>query len=57
MNVDVSKLPKVTIIIPNYNRGYCLGRTIKSVIDQTFGDWELIVVDNKSTDNSLEVIN
>ena len=57
MNVDVSKLPKVTIIIPNYNRGYCLGRTIQSVIDQTLGDWELIVVDNKSTDNSLEVIN
>jgi glycosyltransferase involved in cell wall biosynthesis len=56
MNMNASKSPEVTIIIPNYNRGYCLDRTIQSVIDQTFDDWELIVVDNNSTDNSLEVI-
>lgn len=55
--MNALKLPEVTVIIPNYNRGYCLGRTIQSVIDQTFVDWELIVVDNRSTDNSLEVIN
>lgn len=48
---------KVSIIIPNYNRGHCIGRAIQSVIEQTFTNWELIVVDNHSTDNSLEVIN
>lgn len=56
MSTIASKSPQATIIIPNYNRGHCLGRAIQSVIDQTFVDWELIVVDNHSTDDSVEVI-
>ncbi len=48
--------PVVTVIIPTFNRGHCIGRAIQSVIDQTFNNWELIIVDNDSTDNSLDVI-
>ena len=46
----------VSIIIPNYNKGSFVKQTINSVISQDFGDWELIVVDDASIDNSLEVI-
>ena len=56
MSKNTSKSPKVTVIIPNFNRDYCLGRAIRSVVNQTFSDWNLIVVDNNSTDGSLEVI-
>ena len=55
--MDISESPRVSVIIPNFNRDYCLGRAIQSVIDQTYKNWELIVVDNNSSDNSLEVIN
>jgi len=57
MDMNTSKSPKVTVIIPNFNRDYCLGRAIQSVVNQTFSDWNLIVVDNNSTDGSLDVIN
>lgn len=46
----------VSVIVPTYNRAYCLSRTIESVIEQTFEDWELIIVDNNSTDLTDEVL-
>tara|TARA_B110001450_G_scaffold252845_1_gene275283 strand:- start:1534 stop:1854 length:321 start_codon:yes stop_codon:yes gene_type:complete len=55
--MDISESPRVSVITPNFNRDYCLGRAIQSVIDQTFKNWELIGLDNNFTDNSLEVIN
>lgn len=48
--------PFFSIIIPAYNRGYILPKTIGSVQTQTFVDWELIVVDDGSTDNTKEVM-
>lgn len=45
--------PAVSVIIRNYNRGERLTRSVKSVIEQDFGDYELIVVDDASTDDSL----
>ncbi len=49
--------PFFTVIVPNYNNSKYIHRCIKSVIDQTFHNWELIIIDNNSNDNSLEVIN
>jgi len=46
----------VSIVIPTFNRAYCLSRTIQSVLDQTFQDFEIIIVDNYSTDNTDEVV-
>lgn len=48
--------PLVSIVIPTYNRAYLIGETIQSVIDQTFRDWEIIVVDDGSEDHTEDVI-
>ena len=49
-------MTKVTVIIPNYNHGSYLRERIESVINQTFRDIELILIDDCSTDNSREII-
>lgn len=48
--------PHVSIIMPTYNREKYLPRSIDSVINQTFKDWELIIIDDGSSDNSSELI-
>lgn len=47
---------KVSVIVPTYNRGYCLERTIQSVVSQTYENWELVIVDNSSEDNTQSVV-
>jgi len=42
--------------MPTYNRAHLVGRAIESVISQTFQDWELIVIDDASTDGTLEML-
>jgi len=49
-------IPAVSVVLPTYNRGYCLRRAIDSVLAQTFTDFELIVVDDGSTDDTREVM-
>ena len=49
--------PLYSVVIPTYNHGKYLGRCLKSVLDQTFTNWEAIVVDNHSTDDTDDVIN
>lgn len=46
----------VSIVIPNYNYGNYIGETIQSVLDQTYRNFEIVVVDDGSTDNSVEVV-
>ncbi|MBX7164937.1 MAG: glycosyltransferase [Pirellulales bacterium] len=48
--------PRFSICIPNFNYEKYLGRTIQSVLDQTFQDFEILVSDNASTDRSVEVV-
>lgn len=48
---------KFSIVIPLYNKGKSVKKTIESVLDQIFTDFELIIVNDGSTDNSIDVVN
>ena len=54
--IDKNKNPKISIIVPIYNREKYLERCIKSIIEQDFKDIEIICVNDGSTDNSLEIL-
>jgi glycosyltransferase involved in cell wall biosynthesis len=49
-------VPRVSVIIPNYNHAPFLRQRMRSVLDQTFNDLEVIVLDDASTDDSLRVL-
>lgn len=52
----MKKNPKLSVIIPAYNEEKSIGETLKSLDKQTFKDFEIILVDDGSTDRTLEVI-
>jgi glycosyltransferase involved in cell wall biosynthesis len=52
-----ARAPRVSIVIPSHNRASHLDVAIDSVRSQTLSDWELVVVDDGSTDRTAEVLN
>ena len=52
----VAKKPLISVIIPVYNVSLYLDQCIESLVNQSLSDIELIFIDDKSTDNSLEIL-
>ena len=50
------RMEKISVIIPTYNRAKELKRSVESVLAQTYDNFELIIVDDGSKDNTQEVI-
>lgn len=50
-------MPEITIYVTNYNYGQYLEKCLDSVLNQTYKDFELIIIDDGSTDNSVQIIN
>jgi glycosyltransferase involved in cell wall biosynthesis len=48
--------PSISILIPNYNKAPFLTQTLNSILNQTFSDWECIIVDDQSTDDSMSIL-
>ena len=48
--------PFISIIIPTYNHANFLKKSLQSVLDQKYHNWEIIVIDNRSTDDTDQVI-
>ena len=55
MNTETS--PPISIVIPTYNHAQFIGKALKSVIDQTYKNWEVIIIDNESVDETYKIIN
>lgn len=53
---EIRSIKMISIIIPLYNKRETIARTINSVIMQSYQDWELIVIDDGSTDGSDEIV-
>lgn len=54
--VGALRAPKVSVITPAYNSEFFLRQTIESVRSQTFTNWQLIVIDDCSTDSTVEIV-
>lgn len=50
-------MPKISVIIPNYNHATFLEKRMDSIINQTFDDFEIILLDDASNDGSLHILN
>ncbi len=57
MQVYKSLKPIVSVIMPTFNRESYLQRSINSVLKQSFTDWELLIVDDGSSDGSFSIVN
>jgi glycosyltransferase involved in cell wall biosynthesis len=55
VSVGVSR-PKVSVVVPTYNREDTIGAAVQSVLDQTFADFEILVIDDGSTDSTEAIV-
>jgi len=53
----MNEKPLVSVCLPNYNNAAFIGNTIQSILNQTYSNIEILVSDNNSTDNSVDVVN
>jgi len=56
MNKITSDKPKVSVLMPAYNAEKYIGEAIESILNQTFRDFEFIIIDDCSTDKKWEII-
>ena len=49
-------MPKVSILLTSYNHEKYIGESIESILNQTYTDFELVILDDASTDNSVKII-
>lgn len=56
ITLESETIPLVSVIVPSYNYGRYIGETLESLIAQTYTNWECVVVDDGSTDNTKEVV-
>ena len=49
-------MTRVSVVVPTYNHARFIGDALRSVVAQTFGDWEAVVVNNFSTDDTVDVV-
>ena len=52
----MKKSPLISVIVPNYNHAKYLDERLLSILQQTYENYELIILDDNSTDNSKEII-
>ena len=57
INASESEINLVSVVIPTYNHAHYLKQALQSVIDQTYDNWEALVVDNHSEDNTDDIVN
>lgn len=56
MAIQNNTLPLISIIIPSYNHGVYIEKALQSLLSQTYTNWEAVVVDNYSTDDTNEIL-
>src|SRR4030095_2355410 len=54
--IEKKNNPKVSIIIPTFNRARLIMETIESILDQTYSNWEIIIIDDGSNDDTEDMI-